>query len=120
MDLRNIPYRSEVITWNPDDLAEYFKTVSLTVFHLHITKEQITNMSENDIQKFPKLRVPLIANIRQMISKKEECSNIKINEGCCDSFKDFTHKCSFDSSYTMAEVFKHYCKVRFNCSLLHY
>lgn len=31
MDLRNIPYRSEVITWNPDDLAEYFKTVSLTV-----------------------------------------------------------------------------------------
>lgn len=42
MDLRNIPYRSEVITWNPDDLAEYFKTVSLTVFHLHIMKEQIT------------------------------------------------------------------------------
>lgn len=42
MDPRNIPYRSEVATWNPDELAEYFKTVSLTVFHLCILGEQTT------------------------------------------------------------------------------
>ncbi|KAI1234019.1 hypothetical protein IHE44_0003729 [Lamprotornis superbus] len=44
MDLRNVPYRSDVLAWDPDDLAEYFRT----------------NMSENDIQKFPKLRVPWV------------------------------------------------------------
>ncbi|OWK55232.1 Lymphocyte cytosolic protein 2 [Lonchura striata] len=44
MDLRNVPYRSDVLTWDPEDLAEYFRT----------------NMSENDIQKFPKLRVPWV------------------------------------------------------------
>uniref|UniRef100_A0A8C3SZF5 Lymphocyte cytosolic protein 2 n=1 Tax=Chelydra serpentina TaxID=8475 RepID=A0A8C3SZF5_CHESE len=43
MDLQNIPYRSVVAAWSPDDLAEYFKKVSFA------------NMSENDIQKFPKL-----------------------------------------------------------------
>lgn len=42
MDLRNIPYRSDVVTWNPDDLAEYFRTVSLTMFHLCMMEEQTT------------------------------------------------------------------------------
>ncbi|RMB96854.1 hypothetical protein DUI87_26923 [Hirundo rustica rustica] len=27
MDLRNVPYRSDVLTWDPDDLAEYFRTL---------------------------------------------------------------------------------------------
>lgn len=42
MDLRNIPYRSDVVTWNPDDLAEYFRTVSLAVFSLCVMEEQTT------------------------------------------------------------------------------
>jgi len=42
MDLRNVPYRSDVVTWNPDDLAEYFRTVSLTVFCLCMMEEQTT------------------------------------------------------------------------------
>lgn len=42
MDLRNIPYRSDVVTWNADDLAEYFRTVSLTMFHLCMIEEQTT------------------------------------------------------------------------------
>uniref|UniRef100_A0A8C5UCM4 Lymphocyte cytosolic protein 2 n=1 Tax=Malurus cyaneus samueli TaxID=2593467 RepID=A0A8C5UCM4_9PASS len=54
MDLRNIPYRSDVLSWSPDDLADYFRTVSL-------------NMSENDIQKFPKLRVPCFAATRKLL-----------------------------------------------------
>lgn len=40
MDLRNIPYRSDVVTWNADDLAEYFRTVSLTMFHLCMIEER--------------------------------------------------------------------------------
>lgn len=39
MDLRNIPYRSDVVNWNPDDLAEYFRMVSLTAFHLCMMEE---------------------------------------------------------------------------------
>lgn len=42
MDLRNIPYRSDVVTWNPDDLAEYFRTVSLTLVRLGTMEEQTT------------------------------------------------------------------------------
>lgn len=40
MDLRNVPYRSDVLTWDPDDLAEYFRTVSLAVFCLCLMEEQ--------------------------------------------------------------------------------
>lgn len=40
MDLRNLPYRSDVLTWGPDDLAEYFRTVSLALFCLHLMEEQ--------------------------------------------------------------------------------
>lgn len=40
MDLRNVPYRSDVLTWEPDDLAEYFRTVSLAGFCLRLMEEQ--------------------------------------------------------------------------------
>lgn len=40
MDLRNVPYRSDVLTWNPDDLAEYFRTVSLALFCFCLMEEQ--------------------------------------------------------------------------------
>lgn len=55
------------------------------------------------------------------MGEKEEFSNIKTNEVCHGSsttsqlkkkslvgFKEFIHKFSFDSSYTMAEGFKYY------------
>lgn len=29
MALKNVPFRSEVLAWNPDSLADYFKKVSL-------------------------------------------------------------------------------------------
>lgn len=31
MALRNVPFRSEVLAWDPDTLADYFKKVSLDV-----------------------------------------------------------------------------------------
>ncbi|NXD78256.1 LCP2 protein, partial [Halcyon senegalensis] len=76
MDLRNIPYRSDVITWNPDDLAEYFRTLKYkdcekVVRKHNINGQRFLNMSENDIQKFPKLRVPILSKLSQEISRNE-------------------------------------------------
>ncbi|NXM73797.1 LCP2 protein, partial [Serilophus lunatus] len=76
MDLRNIPYRSEVVTWNPDDLAEYFRMLKYKdcekVVRKHsINGQRFLNMSENDIQKFPKLRVPIVSKLSQEINKNE-------------------------------------------------
>lgn len=32
MALRSVPFRSEVLTWDPDSLAEYFRKVSLALW----------------------------------------------------------------------------------------
>ncbi|NXL72950.1 LCP2 protein, partial [Leptocoma aspasia] len=76
MDLRNVPYRSDVLTWDPDDLAEYFRMLKYKdcekVVRKHsINGQRFLNMSENDIQKFPKLRVPIISKLSQEINKNE-------------------------------------------------
>ncbi|KYO39248.1 lymphocyte cytosolic protein 2 [Alligator mississippiensis] len=76
MDLRNIPYRSDVAAWNPDELAEYFKTLKYkdcekVVRKYNINGQRFLNMSENDIQKFPKLRVPIISKLSQEINRNE-------------------------------------------------
>ncbi|XP_057233663.1 lymphocyte cytosolic protein 2-like, partial [Malurus melanocephalus] len=76
MDLRNIPYRSDVLSWSPDDLADYFRTLKYKdcekVVRKHsINGQRFLNMSENDIQKFPKLRVPIVSKLSQEISKNE-------------------------------------------------
>uniref|UniRef100_A0A8C5IRU3 Lymphocyte cytosolic protein 2 n=1 Tax=Junco hyemalis TaxID=40217 RepID=A0A8C5IRU3_JUNHY len=76
MDLRNLPYRSDVLTWDPDDLAEYFRTLKYKdcekVVRKHsINGQRFLNMSENDIQKFPKLRVPIVSKLSQEINKNE-------------------------------------------------
>ncbi|XP_017681128.1 PREDICTED: lymphocyte cytosolic protein 2 [Lepidothrix coronata] len=76
MDLRNIPYRSDVLAWNADELAEYFRTLKYKdcekVVRKHsINGQRFLNMSENDIQKFPKLRVPIVSKLSQEINKNE-------------------------------------------------
>ncbi|NXG09356.1 LCP2 protein, partial [Sakesphorus luctuosus] len=76
MDLRNIPYRSDVLAWNPDDLAEYFRTLKYkdcekVVRKYSINGQRFLNMSENDIQKFPKLRVPIVSKLSQDINRNE-------------------------------------------------
>ncbi|NWR54789.1 LCP2 protein, partial [Bucorvus abyssinicus] len=76
MDLRNIPYRSDVVTWNPDDLADYFRTLKYKdcekVVRKHsINGQRFLNMSENDIQKFPKLRVPIVSKLSQEINRND-------------------------------------------------
>ncbi|KFV08849.1 Lymphocyte cytosolic protein 2 [Tauraco erythrolophus] len=76
MDLRNIPYRSDVVTWNPEDLAGYFRMLKYKdcekVVRKHsINGQRFLNMSENDIQKFPKLRVPIVSKLSQEINRNE-------------------------------------------------
>ncbi|XP_032067991.1 lymphocyte cytosolic protein 2 isoform X2 [Thamnophis elegans] len=81
MDLRSTPYRSEVIRWSPNDLADYFRRLNFkdcekVVRKLNITGQRFLNMSENDIQKFPKLKVPILSKLSQEINRHEEKRSI--------------------------------------------
>ncbi|XP_070592848.1 lymphocyte cytosolic protein 2 [Erythrolamprus reginae] len=81
MDLRSTPYRSEVVRWSPNELADYFRRLNFkdcekVVRKLNITGQRFLNMSENDIQKFPKLKVPILSKLSQEINRHEEKRSI--------------------------------------------
>ncbi|XP_026544328.1 lymphocyte cytosolic protein 2 [Notechis scutatus] len=81
MDLRSTPYRSEVARWSPNELADYFRRLNFkdcekVVRKLNITGQRFLNMSENDIQKFPKLKVPILSKLSQEINRHEEKRSI--------------------------------------------
>ncbi|XP_070773524.1 lymphocyte cytosolic protein 2a [Enoplosus armatus] len=72
-----VPSRSEVMGWSPQQLADYLKRMSLSgcdkaVLKNSISGSRFVNLSDNDLQKFPKLHAPLISKISTEISKKEE------------------------------------------------
>ncbi|XP_053422605.1 lymphocyte cytosolic protein 2 isoform X1 [Nycticebus coucang] len=81
MALRNVPFRSEVLAWDPDSLADYFKKLNYrdcerAVKKYHIDGARFLNLTENDIQKFPKLRVPILSKLSQEINRNEERRSI--------------------------------------------
>uniref|UniRef100_A0A8D0L5T9 Lymphocyte cytosolic protein 2 n=1 Tax=Sphenodon punctatus TaxID=8508 RepID=A0A8D0L5T9_SPHPU len=81
MDSKNIPYRSEVAGWSPDALADYLKRLNYKdcekVVRKHsISGQRFLNMSENDIQKFPKLAVPILSKLSLAINRNEERRSI--------------------------------------------
>uniref|UniRef100_A0A2R8MZR6 Lymphocyte cytosolic protein 2 n=1 Tax=Callithrix jacchus TaxID=9483 RepID=A0A2R8MZR6_CALJA len=81
MALRNVPFRSEVLSWDPNSLADYFKKLNYkdcekAVKKYHIDGARFLNLTENDIQKFPKLRVPILSKLSQEINKNEERRSI--------------------------------------------
>ncbi|EPQ04034.1 Lymphocyte cytosolic protein 2 [Myotis brandtii] len=81
MALRNVPFRSEVLAWDPDSLADYFRKLNYkdcekAVKKHHIDGPRFLNLTENDIQKFPKLRVPILSKLSQEINKNEERRSI--------------------------------------------
>ncbi|XP_020019975.1 lymphocyte cytosolic protein 2 isoform X2 [Castor canadensis] len=81
MALRNVPFRSEVLAWDPDSLADYFRKLNYrdcekAVKKYHIDGARFLNLTENDIQKFPKLRVPILSKLSQDINKNEERRSI--------------------------------------------
>uniref|UniRef100_A0A9L0TRP2 Lymphocyte cytosolic protein 2 n=1 Tax=Equus caballus TaxID=9796 RepID=A0A9L0TRP2_HORSE len=81
MALKNVPFRSEVLAWDSDSLADYFKKLNYkdcekAVKKHHIDGPRFLNLTENDIQKFPKLRVPILSKLSQEINKNEERRSI--------------------------------------------
>ncbi|XP_065819187.1 lymphocyte cytosolic protein 2a [Labrus bergylta] len=77
MSSDRVPSRLEVMGWSSQELADYLKKMNLSgcdkvVMKNSITGSRFVNLSENDLQKFPKLHAPLILKISTEISKKEE------------------------------------------------
>ncbi|XP_074528667.1 lymphocyte cytosolic protein 2a [Halichoeres trimaculatus] len=71
------PTRTEVMGWSPQQLADYLRRMNLfgcdkVVMKNSITGSRFVNMSDTDLQRFPKLHAPLISKISTEISKKEE------------------------------------------------
>ncbi|XP_072447175.1 lymphocyte cytosolic protein 2a [Chiloscyllium punctatum] len=76
MAFRNLPNRNDVFNWSANHLADYFrmldwKDCEKVVKKNSITGQRFLNMSENDIQKFPTLRVPQIHQLCHEINKRE-------------------------------------------------
>lgn len=81
MAFKNVPFRSEVLNWDPNTLADYFKKLNYkdcekVVRKYDIDGPRFLNLAENDIQKFPKLRVPILSKLSQEINKNEERRSI--------------------------------------------
>ncbi|XP_032885904.1 lymphocyte cytosolic protein 2 isoform X2 [Amblyraja radiata] len=77
MALRKVPNRNDVLQWSSAYLANYFRTLDWKDCEKVIKKNNINgqrflNMSENDIQRFPTLRVPQIYQLCQEISKRDD------------------------------------------------
>ncbi|KAK5858110.1 hypothetical protein PBY51_002278 [Eleginops maclovinus] len=77
MSGERVPSRAEVTGWSPQQLADYLNRMSLSgcdkvVLKNSISGSRFVNLSENDLQKFPKLYAPMITKISSQISKKEE------------------------------------------------
>ncbi|XP_077329697.1 lymphocyte cytosolic protein 2 isoform X1 [Lithobates pipiens] len=77
MDIWKVPSCTEVSTWSPDALIDYFRSCKLKDCEKIVKKQGISgrrflDMTENDMQKFPKISVPMLIRIQQDINKKEE------------------------------------------------
>ncbi|XP_062867941.1 lymphocyte cytosolic protein 2a isoform X2 [Trichomycterus rosablanca] len=77
MSFDNIPSKSEVMRWDSHHLADFFKRQNFSgcdkvVVKCNMNGKRFLNMSDNDLQKFPKLHAPLISKICREINKKED------------------------------------------------
>ncbi|XP_042567420.1 lymphocyte cytosolic protein 2a [Cyprinus carpio] len=75
MNSESLPSKSEVLSWDSQRLADFLKKRNLTgcdkvVTRYSISGQRFLSMSDNDLQKFPKLHAPLISKICQEINKK--------------------------------------------------
>ncbi|XP_075994670.1 lymphocyte cytosolic protein 2a isoform X2 [Genypterus blacodes] len=72
-----VPSKTEVMGWSPHHLADFLKRMNLSgsdkvVLKNSMSGSRFVNMSDNDLQKFPKLHAPMISRLCSDISKKEE------------------------------------------------
>ncbi|KAJ7997282.1 hypothetical protein DPEC_G00227360 [Dallia pectoralis] len=77
MSFDRVPSKSEVMGWNPHQLANYMSKLDLGGCDKVITKcnmngPRFLNMTDNDLQKFPKIHAPLVSKICSEINRKEE------------------------------------------------
>ncbi|KAF7206736.1 lymphocyte cytosolic protein 2 [Nothobranchius furzeri] len=73
----SLPYKSEVMGWSAQQLAEYLRKMNVpgcddVVLRNSISGSKFVNLSDNDLQRFPKLQAPMISRIRNDISKNNE------------------------------------------------
>ncbi|MBN3291758.1 LCP2 protein, partial [Polypterus senegalus] len=66
MNFSHVPSRSEVTQWGPSQLADYLKSMNLkdcdkVVKKHNINGHRFLELSENDLQKFPKTHAPMHA-----------------------------------------------------------
>ncbi|XP_026051656.1 lymphocyte cytosolic protein 2-like [Carassius auratus] len=71
------PSKSEVLSWDSQRLADFLKKRNLTgcdkvVTRYNINGQRFLSLSDNDLQKFPKLHVPLISKICQEVNKQKK------------------------------------------------
>ncbi|XP_076877196.1 lymphocyte cytosolic protein 2 isoform X4 [Brachyhypopomus gauderio] len=77
MNLDGTPSRAEVTDWSCQTLADYLKKMRLSgcdtlVKRSGINGSKFLAMSDTDIQRFPKVHVPLIIKIRNEINQAEK------------------------------------------------
>ncbi|KAM9451660.1 lymphocyte cytosolic protein 2a isoform 2-T2 [Clarias gariepinus] len=77
MSFDSIPPKSDVMGWDPPHLADFLRRQNMTgcdkvILKHGINGQRFLNMTDNDLQKFPKLHAPLISKISREINKKEE------------------------------------------------
>ncbi|XP_043997662.1 lymphocyte cytosolic protein 2a isoform X3 [Gambusia affinis] len=75
--MSSIPQRSVVMGWSPQQLADYLKRMNLpgcdkVVLKNSISGSRFVNLTDNDLQKFPKLHAPMISKISNEIYKNEK------------------------------------------------
>uniref|UniRef100_A0A6I8R9C6 Lymphocyte cytosolic protein 2 n=1 Tax=Xenopus tropicalis TaxID=8364 RepID=A0A6I8R9C6_XENTR len=120
MDFRSIPSCSEVSCWSPEALIEYFRAHNLRDCEKLVKKQGITGkrfleMTENEIQKFPKVAVPMLIKIQQHMNKKDEKRALCLNK-CNLSYllillefipedKEFSDSDSFEEDYESPNEF---------------
>ncbi|MBZ3891591.1 Lymphocyte cytosolic protein 2 [Sciurus carolinensis] len=108
MALRNVPFRSEVLAWDSDSLADYFKKLNYkdcekAVKRHNIDGARFLNLTENDIQKFPKLRVPILSKLSQEINKNEERRSIFTRRPPVQRFPEETESHEEDGGWSSFE-----------------
>ncbi|TNN45988.1 Lymphocyte cytosolic protein 2 [Liparis tanakae] len=72
-----LPSRAEVMGWSPQQLADYLKRMNLSgcdkvVLKNSISGSRFVNLSDNDLQKFPKLHAPMVSKSSADINRREE------------------------------------------------
>uniref|UniRef100_A0A8C5DX98 Lymphocyte cytosolic protein 2-like n=1 Tax=Gouania willdenowi TaxID=441366 RepID=A0A8C5DX98_GOUWI len=84
MSSMRTPCRADVMTWSPQQLSDYLNTLHLSgcdkaVLRNSISGSRFVNLSENDLQKFPRIHIPMISKISSEINKKEKKGLFKKN-----------------------------------------